>query len=122
MEQVNGYHLPGVRFQPITHEPYYFMFGGQVIGGALIFYADRATAPLTASNLYAFEALNQVAGRDLFAEAGKSGRGFGMLDKVNGTDAKRKALQAGTPAAEVVASWKQGDEAFRKQRKKYLLY
>ena len=45
-----------------------------------------------------------------------------MFDKVNGTDAARKALQAGTPAAEIVASWKPGDEAFRKARKKYLLY
>jgi len=122
LQQVNGYHLPGVRFQPLTHKPYYFMFGGQVIGGAQIFYTDRATAPLTAINLYAFEALKQVAGSDLFAEAGKVGRGFGMFDKVNGTDAKRKVLQAGTPAVEIVTSWKQGDEAFRKQRKKYLLY
>ena len=63
-----------------------------------------------------------MAGGDLFAEAAKAGRGFGMFDKVNGTDATRKALQAGTPAAEIVASWKAGDEAFRKARKKYLLY
>ncbi len=45
-----------------------------------------------------------------------------MFDKVNGTDASRKALEAGTPAAEIVASWKAGEEAFRKARKKYLLY
>jgi uncharacterized protein YbbC (DUF1343 family) len=50
--QLNGYHLPGVRFQPITFKP----------------------------------------------------------------------LQAGTPAAEIVASWKAGNEAFRKARRKYLLY
>jgi len=121
-EQLNGYHLPGVRFQPITYKPYYFMFTGQVIGGVQIFYTDRATAPLTAINFYAFEALKKAASRDLFAEAVKAGRGFGMFDKVNGTDATRKALQAGTPAAEIVASWKPGEEAFRKERKKYLLY
>jgi uncharacterized protein YbbC (DUF1343 family) len=63
-----------------------------------------------------------VAGGDLLAEAAKAGRGFGMFDKVNGADATRKALEAGTPAAEIVASWKAGDEAFRKARKKYLLY
>ena len=121
-EQLNGYHLPGVRFQPITYKPYYFMFTGQVIGGVQIFFTDRATAPLTAINFYAFEALKKAASRDLFAEAVKAGRGFGMFDKVNGTDATRKALQAGTPAAEIVASWKPGEEAFRKERKKYLLY
>ena len=45
-----------------------------------------------------------------------------MFDKVNGTDATRRALQAGTPAAEIVQSWKAGEEAFRQQQEKYLLY
>ncbi|MEO7299240.1 MAG: DUF1343 domain-containing protein [Verrucomicrobiota bacterium] len=47
---------------------------------------------------------------------------FDMFDKVNGTDAPRKALQAGTPASEIVKSWKSGEDEFRKKRKKYLLY
>ncbi len=47
---------------------------------------------------------------------------FDMFDKVNGTDATRKALQAGVPASEIVKSWKAGEEEFRKKRKKYLLY
>jgi uncharacterized protein YbbC (DUF1343 family) len=45
-----------------------------------------------------------------------------MFDKVNGTDTTRKALQDGTPAAQIVAAWKPGEDAFLKQRKKYLLY
>jgi uncharacterized protein YbbC (DUF1343 family) len=47
---------------------------------------------------------------------------FDMFDKVNGTDATRKALQAGTSAAEIVKSWKASEDDFRKARKKYLLY
>jgi len=120
--QLNGYHLPGVRFQPLTYKPYYFMFTNQLIGGVQIFVTDRAAAPLTAINCYAFEALKQVAGRDLFAEALHANRGFRMFDKVNGTDATRIALQAGTPASAVVASWKAGEQAFRQRRKPYLLY
>jgi uncharacterized protein YbbC (DUF1343 family) len=45
-----------------------------------------------------------------------------MFDKVNGTDATRKALQEGKSAAEIVAAWQPAEEAFRKQRQKYLLY
>jgi uncharacterized protein YbbC (DUF1343 family) len=45
-----------------------------------------------------------------------------MFDRVNGSDANRKAFQAGASAAEIVASWKLGEEAFRKARKKYLMY
>ena len=45
-----------------------------------------------------------MAGRDLFAEAATNHKSFAMFDKVNGTDATRKALQAGNSAAEVAAS------------------
>ena len=121
-EQLNDYQLPGVRFYPITYKPYYFTFSNQVIGGVQIFFTDRAKAPLTAINFYAYEALKKVAGRDLFAESVKAKRSVSMFDKVNGTDASRKALEAGTPAAEIVASWGAGEAAFRKARKQYLLY
>lgn len=47
---------------------------------------------------------------------------FDMFDKVNGTDATRKALQAGVPASEIVKSWKAGEDKFRQKREKYLLY
>jgi uncharacterized protein YbbC (DUF1343 family) len=121
-DQLNSYHLPGVEFHPITYRPYYFTFTNQVVGGAQIFFTDRAKAPLTAINFYGYEALRKVTDRDLFAESVKAKRSVNMFDKVNGTDATRKALEAGTPAAEIVASWKPGEEAFRKARKKYLLY
>jgi len=121
-EALNGYKLPGVKFKPITYQPYYFAFTNQVLGGVQIFFTDPVRAPLTAINFFALEALKKVAGRDLFAEAREAGKSFAMFDKVNGTDSTRKALQAGTPAAEIVGSWKVGEEAFRQKRKAYLLY
>jgi uncharacterized protein YbbC (DUF1343 family) len=85
-------------------------------------FTDPAQAPLTAINFHALEALKQVAGRDLFAEALKAKKKFDMFDKVNGTEATRRAIQAGRPAAEIVASWRAGEEAFRRARAKFLLY
>lgn len=121
-EALNAYQLPGVRFQPITFKPYYFGLENEVLGGAQIFFTDPARAPLTAINFYALEALKNVAGRDIFQEAVKANRGFNMFDKVNGTDATRKALQEGKSAAAIAASWKPAEDAFRKQRARYLLY
>ena len=121
-EALNAFHLPGVRFQPVTYKPYYFTFSNQVISGVQIYFTDPARAPLTAINFYAMEALKKVAGRDLFEEAIKSGKKFDMFDKVNGTEATRRALQAGTSAADIVASWKAGEEKFRQERRRYLLY
>lgn len=121
-EALNACKLPGVRFAPVTYKPYYFAFKDQVIHGVQVYFTDPARAPLTAINFYALEALKKVAGRDLFQEAVRANKSFAMFDKVNGTDATRTALQAGKSAAEIAASWKPSEDAFRKQREKYLLY
>lgn len=121
-EALNGYELPGVRFQPVTFKPYYGAFKDEIIGGVQVYFTDPAHAPLTAINYFALEALKRTAGRDLFDEATKRNKKFDMFDKVNGTDATRRALQSGQSAAEIVQSWKAGEELFRKERKAYLLY
>jgi len=122
-EVLNSYHLSGVQFKPITYKPYYFAFKDKQINGVQVFFTEPSRAPLTALNIYALEALKKVGGKDLFAEiAASTNRTFKMFDKVNGTDATRKALQAGQSASEVVASWKPGEDAFRQARKSYLLY
>jgi len=121
-EALNRYSLPGIRFKPITYKPYYFSYKDELVGGVEVFFTEPRVAPLTSVNFYALEALNKAMGRDLFAEALKNGKSFAMFDKVNGTDAIRKALQAGTSATQIVASWKPGEEAFRSQRRPYLMY
>jgi len=119
---MNDYKLSGVRFQPVTFQPYYAAFKGEVIGGVQLYFTDPAHAPLTAINYYALEALKKVAKRDLFGEALKANKKFDMFDKVNGTDGTRLALQAGKSASEIVTSWRTGEEKFSKERQKYLLY
>lgn len=121
-QALNECRLPGVRFKPVTYKPYYFSFKDQIVGGVQLYFTDPGHAPLTALNFFALEALRKTAGRDLFEEAKKANKSFAMFDKVNGTDATRKALQAGTPAAEIVASWKPAEDAFRQKRRPYLLY
>ena len=120
--KLNSYDLPGVRFQPVTFQPFYGNFKSQIVGGVQLYFTDPATAPLTAINYYALEALKDVAGRDLFAEALKAKKKFDMFDKVNGTDAMRLALQNGKSAAAIVASWRTGEDKFRAERKPFLLY
>ena len=120
--RLEGYGLTGVRFRPVNYVPAVGYFRGQVIHGARIEFTAPARAPLVAINYYALEAYKKVTGRNLFAEAHKAGKSFSMFDKVNGTDAIRQALEAGQSAASIVRAWKKGEDAFRQQRKKYLLY
>ena len=121
-ETLNAYQLPGVKFIPISYKPYYAAYANQTVSGVHLYFTDPHRAPLTAINLYAIEALKKCSGRDLFAEKAGTKRGFGMFDKVNGTDATRKALQANKPVTEIVASWKAVENTFREKRKPYLLY
>ena len=45
-----------------------------------------------------------------------------MFDKVSGSDEPRKWLLAGKPIDRLFAKWKSDCEAFRRARKKFLLY
>ena len=90
--------------------------------GTQILVLEPQRAPLTAINFYFLEAIKRSSGRDLFREAVKAGQSFNMFDKVNGTDATRRDLQAGRSARNIVNSWKAGEESFRNQRATYLLY
>jgi uncharacterized protein YbbC (DUF1343 family) len=44
------------------------------------------------------------------------------FDLLAGTDQLRLALEAGTPVADIVASWAPEVQRFRAQRARYLLY
>jgi uncharacterized protein YbbC (DUF1343 family) len=95
---------------------------GEPMIGTQILVLDPQRAPLTAINFYFLEAIKRSTGRDLFREAVMAGRTFNMFDKVNGTDATRRDLQAGRSARSIVNSWKAGEESFRRQCTIYLLY
>jgi LysM repeat protein len=83
---------------------------------------DPLRAPLVAVNFHLLEAVKRPTGKDLLAEAVRNGRSLEMFDKVNGTEKTRLALQSGSSAAEIVRSWKPGEETFRAKRERYLLY
>jgi uncharacterized protein YbbC (DUF1343 family) len=121
-QQFASYKLPGVRFTAAEFTPARGAYQGQLVKGVRIRFTDPVNAPLVALNFYALDAVKTVGKRDLFAEAVKAGKSFSMFDKVNGTDATRKALQAGRSARMLVAAWKPGEDAFRLRRERYLLY
>src|SRR5438552_11585620 len=114
---MNSYGLRGIRFPTfsVTHE-------GQRLQGVLLKIDDPARAPLVAINFYLLDAIEKASGRDLFVEAAQRKQDFQMFDKVCGTDEIRRQLKTGRSASEIVESWKAGEEAFRQQRRNYLLY
>ena len=119
---MNGYGIRGVHFVPLRYTPFYGAYKGQLISGVEIIWTEPAQAPLMALNFYALGAVKRLAGRDLLSEAVNSGKNFAMFDKVNGTDATRRALLRGASVADLRAAWKAGEDDFRQKRRPYLLY
>jgi uncharacterized protein YbbC (DUF1343 family) len=109
--------LPGVSFPPLR-----LSVSGRKYHGVEIKFTDPAHAPLVAINYHLLDAIRQTTGRNVLAEAVQSGKSLAMFDRVNGTDKIREAIQAGRSAAQIVRSWKAGEDAFRTQRQPYLLY
>src|SRR5262245_31155145 len=114
---MNGCGLNGIRFPTfsVIHE-------GQRLQGVLLKIDDPVRAPLVPINFYILDSLRRVTGRDLFLEAVQRKKDFQMFDKVCGTDEIRRQLKTGKSAREIVESWKAGEEAFRRQRRKYMIY
>ena len=55
-----------------------------------------------------------------WGKADKQGRYY--IDKLTGTDSVRKMIESGMSAEEIKATWQDEINAFRNQRKPYLLY
>ncbi len=115
--QLKRHKLPGVEFGP-----FHALRDNRRYHGVELRWTGPATAPLVAVNFHMLDAIRTTAHRNLPRETAQAGRGFGLFDKACGTDRVRKALLAGRPATEIVAGWKAGEDAFRKQRAPYLIY
>lgn len=121
-EKLNRYRLPGVVFTPMTLDFNGRREDGRELSAVRISFTRPATAPLVAINCYVLEAVKRLGGRDLFRQAVLNGKSWTMFDKVTGSDAVRRDLQAGRAARDIAAAWKPGEDTFRQKRRKYLLY
>jgi uncharacterized protein YbbC (DUF1343 family) len=116
-QTLNGYNLPGVRFAPFRTR-----FRDQPYEGVELVFTEPRSAPLYAINFRMLDAIRQSTGRDLVAEAVRSGRNLSMFDRVNGTDQTREALTKGRTASDLARSWEPDERRFRERRRTYLLY
>ncbi len=120
--QLNSYKLPGIAFEPLELDFNRRPADGAEVRGVRLRFTQPATAPIAAVNFYALEAIRKTTGQDLFRKAMQRGKSWDMFDKVTGSDKTRKAMQSGRSARDIVASWRSGEDAFRKRRRPYLLY
>jgi uncharacterized protein YbbC (DUF1343 family) len=123
-EALEAEELPGAAFRPLVFRPTFHKFRGEPCGGVQIHVTDRRTfRPLRTGVAF----LRQI--RRLWpAEFKWRYRTYEFvqdkpaIDLLAGSPLLRQQIEAGTPTAEIAASWAQDEQSFRAHRRSVLIY
>ena len=121
---MNARGLPGVHFRPAVFEPTFQKHAKQTCGGCQVHVRDRqAFRPVrTAVELIA-EFRRQAPAKFAWRQPPYEYEHEKQpIDILYGSDRLRVAIDSGNDVGDLVASWRADEEAFRRQREKYLLY
>jgi uncharacterized protein YbbC (DUF1343 family) len=123
-DAMNARGLPGVHFRPVFFEPTFQKHARQTCGGCQIHVTDRhAFRPLrTAVELiegFHAESPSRFAWREPPYEYEHDKE---PIDILYGSDRLRMAIAEGRGVSELIAGWKPDEEAFRRQRERFLIY
>ncbi len=110
--------LPGVRFEGASFRPVApgdGKFADTLVAAVRAVLTDPAAYDPTATAVVLLDAVRAVHPRRIGLEARR-------FDRLAGGDGLRRALEAGTPPAAIVADWGPALERFRERRRAVLLY
>ena len=123
-DAMNARGLPGVRFRPVFFEPTFQKHAKQTCGGVQAHVRDRGSfRPVrTAVELLA-EFRRQDPGRFAWREPPYEYEQHKQpIDILYGSPRLRAAIDADADVGALVSGWSADEDAFRRQREKYLLY
>jgi len=113
--KLNSQRLPGVRFVPHRAGR-----NGQN-GGIRLFLSDPRQVRPASTAVHILSAVNQLHPGKLVFRAPSNGGRY-LFDLVWGTDNVRKAILRGESAPQIIASWEEGIQKFKRVRERYFIY
>ncbi len=116
-EAMNGYELPGVRFEPVTfvpRAPSDGKFDGVQVEGVRLVATSPEYDPTHAAVALLVETRRMSGTRWGWRRA--------HFDRLAGTDRLRLAIDAGAGLEEIGRGWRDELEAFKRVRERYLIY
>jgi uncharacterized protein YbbC (DUF1343 family) len=116
-EALNGYGLPDARFEAVEfvpRDPGDGKFGGEVVQGVRFVSTGPGYDPTRAAIAALVEAYRLAGDRWSWREA--------HFDRLAGTDAVRRGVEAGAGLEAITAEWEGQLAAFQSLRSRYLLY
>ena len=117
--KMESYCLPGVAFRTIWYKPFAGSLAGKLVKGLQYFITDYEAVRLTEIQFYVIQAI-----AELYPEkkAFEIISGYGLFDKVCGTDYIRKTLSQSYRVSDIVDYWRKDEDDFRALSSNYYLY
>ena len=117
--RLESYGLPGVSFRTIWFKPFSGSAKGQLVGGVQYFYTDYEKARITELQFYVIQAVAELYPDK---KAFQVIKGYGLFDKVCGTDYVRLKLSTTYKAIDIIDYWRKDEASFRVLSQKYHIY
>jgi uncharacterized protein YbbC (DUF1343 family) len=117
--RLESYDLPGVAFRTIWFKPFSGSAKGQLVGGLQFFFTEYEKARITEVQFYVIQAVAELYPDKKAFEVIS---GYGLFDKVCGTDYVRLQLSKTYKVKDILNYWRKDEEAFRVLSQKYHIY
>ena len=117
--ELDGYDLAGVSFRTIWYKPFSGSLKGQLVKGVQFFFTDYEKARVTEVQFAVMQAVARLyPNKKAFSVV----EGYGLFDKVCGTDYVRKEFGHRYRCEDIAEYWRKDEAAFRELSQKYHIY
>ena len=117
--RLESYDLPGISFRTIWYKPISGSRKGELVKGLQYFFTDYEKARVTETQFYVMQAVAELYPDK---KAFEIITGYGLFDKVCGTDYVRKEFSKGYKVADIVDYWRKDEASFREMSQRYHIY
>ena len=118
-ERLESYDLPGISFRTIWYKPIAGSRKGELVKGLQYFFTDYEKACVTETQFYVMQAVAELYPDK---KAFEIISGYGLFDKVCGTDYVRNEFSKRYKVADIKDYWRKDEASFRELSQQYHLY
>ena len=117
--ELDSYDLAGVSFRTIWYKPFSGSLKGQLVKGVQFFFTDYEKVRVTEVQFAVMQAVARLyPNKKAFSVVD----GYGLFDKVCGTDYVRKEFSHRYRCEDIAEYWRKDEAAFRELSQKYHIY
>ena len=118
-ERLDSYDLPGISFRTIWYKPFSGSQKGALVKGLQYFFTDYEKARVTETQFYVMQAVAELYPDK---KAFEIISGYGLFDKVCGTDYVRTEFSKRYKVSDIQDYWRKDEDSFRTLSQKYHIY